>query len=251
MVLTVGSLFAGIGGLDLGLERAGMRTVWVCESDPFCQFVLAKHFPSATRYADVRAVSAHQVEQVDVLVGGFPCQDISIAGNSYRGSGIDGKKSGLWSEFARLIRELRPSYAVIENASMLAQKGLDRVLCDLADGGYDAEWSRLSASSLGAPHIRERIYIVAYPHRDGREGGDNSATVCFQEARWKVWRDGALRSAWWSPDSEPQRVDDGVSVGVDATWRARVRTLGNAAIPQIAHFIGEGIVADQAKLDRV
>ncbi len=192
-MLTVGSLFAGIGGFDLGFERAGMRTLWFCEQDPFCQRVLAKHWPGVPIYDDVRALVADAdgrglsepdlcaqqpqraeavctsqglrsvpvpVPYVDVLCGGFPCQDLSVAG---RGAGLDGERSGLWSEYARLIRELRPRYVVVENVAALLSRGLGRVLGDLAACGYDAEWDCIPASAVGAPHRRDRVWLVAYP----------------------------------------------------------------------------------------
>jgi DNA (cytosine-5)-methyltransferase 1 len=159
-VLTVGSLFAGIGGFDLGLERAGMRSVWQCEIDPYCQRVLEKHWPDVLRVPDIRDVGAGTVPYVDVICGGFPCQDISVAG---RGAGIDGERSGLWSEYARVIRELRPRYVVVENVAALLARGLDRVLGDLAALGYDAEWDCIPASAVGAPHRRDRLWLVAYP----------------------------------------------------------------------------------------
>lgn len=171
--MNVGSLFAGIGGFDLGLERAGFEVAWQVELDPWCRGVLARHFPRARRLEDVREVGAGTLAAVDVLCGGFPCQDLSTAG---KGAGIDGARSGLWAEFARLVRELRPRYVLVENVpALLTGKGkrwdrapIGRVLGDLAEAGYDAEWARLSAREFGAPHLRKRIWIVAYP----RAGAD-------------------------------------------------------------------------------
>jgi DNA (cytosine-5)-methyltransferase 1 len=168
-VLTVGSLFAGIGGFDLGFERAGMRTLWQVEQSEFCRRVLERHFPDA-RFNDVRDVTgaptlsrATLLEYVDVLCGGFPCQDLSYAG---KGAGIDGERSGLWSEYARIVGELRPRYVVVENVSALLARGLGRVLGDLAALGYDAEWDCIPASAVGAPHRRDRLWLVAYPAAD-------------------------------------------------------------------------------------
>src|SRR5688572_14262480 len=124
-----GSLFAGIGGIDLGLERAGMKCAWQVELDPFCRRVLAKHWPDVARYEDVREVGAHNLEPVDLIAGGFPCQDISNAGKR---AGIDGERSGLWSEYARIVRELRPRYVLVENVTALLGRGIGRVLGDLA-----------------------------------------------------------------------------------------------------------------------
>lgn len=158
--LTVGSLFAGIGGFDLGFERAGFTVRWQVEIDPWCRRVLETHWPHVYRHDDVRTAGAHNLEAVDVLVGGFPCQDISVAG---RGAGITGARSGLWREYARIIRELRPRYVVVENSPALLGRGLGRVLGDLAEIRYDAEWDCLPMSAFGANQQRDRIWIVAYP----------------------------------------------------------------------------------------
>lgn len=165
--MNVGSLFSGIGGFDLGLERAGFHTSWFCEQDDYCTRVLNRHWPRVPVYPDVTTLTAGEVEPVDVLCGGFPCQDLSLAG---KGAGIDGARSGLWSEFARLIGELRPRYVVVENVPALLSRGIWRVLGDLAEIGYDAEWDCLPASAFGAPHRRDRIWIVAYPGGEGLEG---------------------------------------------------------------------------------
>ena len=157
--LRYGSLFAGIGGLDLGLDRAGMKCAWQVEINPFCQKVLSKHWPEVPKYEDVREVGSHNLAPVDLICGGFPCQDISYAG---KGAGIEGKRSGLWKEFFRVICKLRPRFVLVENVPALLSRGLGVVLGDLAMCGYDAEWSRLSACSLGAPHMRQRVFIVAY-----------------------------------------------------------------------------------------
>jgi DNA (cytosine-5)-methyltransferase 1 len=137
VTLTVGSLFSGIGGFELGLERAGMRVLWQAETDPYASAVLAKHWPGVRNHGDVRNVRAGAVEPVDVICGGFPCQDISNAGKR---AGIDGERSGLWSEYARIVGELRPRYVIVENVAALLGRGIERVLGDLAALGFDAEW---------------------------------------------------------------------------------------------------------------
>jgi site-specific DNA-cytosine methylase len=158
--LTVGSLFSGIGGLDLGLERAGMRVVWQCEIDKYARRVLAEHWPGIPCYPDVRELGVTIIpERVDVLCGGFPCQDISTAG---RRAGIHGERSGLFFEIVRLARVLRPRYIILENVAALTIRGLDTVLGELALCGYDAEWDCISAASIGALHRRDRMFIVAY-----------------------------------------------------------------------------------------
>lgn len=157
-------LFSGIGGFSLGLERAGMKTAAFCEINPFCRQVLAKNWPEVPCYEDVTALTGELVRRdvggIDVIAFGFPCQDVSVAGT---GKGLEGDRSGLWREGWRLISELRPRYAITENVAALTGRGLDRVLGDLASIGYDAEWHCIPASAVGAPHIRDRIWIVAYP----------------------------------------------------------------------------------------
>ena len=159
--MNVLDLFSGIGGFSLGLERAGMKTVAFCEVDKKCQQVLKKHWPDVPIFDDVTTLKGKDIEEtVDVICGGFPCQDISLAG---KGAGLEGKRSGLWSEFKRLIEEIKPKYAIIENVSALRSRGLDQVLREISEIGYDAEWHCITAASIGAPHRRDRIWIVAYP----------------------------------------------------------------------------------------
>ncbi len=166
--LTFGSLFAGIGGFDLGLERAGMVCKWQVELDDYASRVLAKHWPNVPRHDDVRTFpTAERDWSVDLVCGGFPCQDISIAG---KGAGLAGERSGLWYEFARILGDIRPRWAIIENVPALTSRGLDAVLCDLASLGFDAEWHVIPASAVGAPHRRERIWIVA--HASGERAWD-------------------------------------------------------------------------------
>lgn len=180
-------LFSGIGGFSLGLERTGgFETVAFCEIEDFPRRVLAKHWPEVPCYEDIRKLNAATLRrdgiEVDAICGGFPCQDISTAG---KGAGIEGERSGLWSEYARLICELRPRVVFVENVAALLGRGLDRVLGDLAAFGYDAEWHCIPASAVGAPHRRDRLWIIAYPisagtgleaHRGGRQGREISDT---------------------------------------------------------------------------
>lgn len=163
--LNVGSLFSGIGGIELGFEREGFTTEWFVENNEFCQKILRKHWSDVPIYGNISTLDFKKLKKVDVLTGGFPCQDISIAG---KGKGITGSRSGLWSHFARAIGVLRPKYAVVENVPMLVRRGLDVVLADIAALGYDAEWFCLRASDFGALHRRERVFIVAYPDKDGK-----------------------------------------------------------------------------------
>ena len=166
------SLFSGIGGFDIGLERAGMRTVAFCEFEPYCQAVLKRHWPEVPIYDDVRTLSADTLRRdgvwpIDVIAGGFPCQDLSYAGKR---AGIEGERSGLWSEFARLIGEVLPRFAIMENVPGLLSSGHGRVLGDLAALGYDAVWDCVPASAVGAPHRRDRVWIVAHARGEQHEG---------------------------------------------------------------------------------
>lgn len=167
-MLTIGSLFSGIGGLELGLEWAGLGPVkWQVEINDYARKVLEKHWPDVKRYKDVKEVGKHNLEPVELICGGFPCQDISVAGKR---AGIkEGTRSGLWFEMCRIIGELRPRYALIENVPGIYVQGLSIVLSDLAQIGYDAEWTHLSAKEVGAPHLRERVFIVAYPSSSRRQ----------------------------------------------------------------------------------
>ena len=173
MTIKIGSLFSGIGGFELGLERAipGAQTIWQVEQNLYCQSILKKHWPKAKIYDDVRNITKNNVEPIDLLCGGFPCQDISIAGNQ---KGInDGKKSSLWWEMLRIIGELEPRIVVLENVpAIISNGGLD-VVGSLTSIGYDCEWTIISAKQFGAPHLRKRWFCVAYPCRIGRSTGSD------------------------------------------------------------------------------
>ena len=224
-------LFSGIGGFSLGLERAGMRTVAFCEVDDYCARVLKKHWPDVPNLGDVCAVDLPE-GFAEVVCGGFPCQDISNAGKR---AGIEGERSGLWAEYARIVRDIRPKFVIVENVSALLGRGLDRVLGDLAEVGYDAEWHCIPASYIGAPHNRDRIWIIAYPQRGERR----QEPYC-----WSLGRMGREQQsvpwdrAWESALRELRGMDDGLSYRVD-----RVDTLRNAIVPQIAEAIGHAIMA--------
>lgn len=194
----IGSLFSGIGGLELGLEWAGLGPVaWQVEQDAYCRKVLAKHWPDAVRYDDVRAVGSHNLSRVEVLCGGFPCQDISVAG---LGAGLAGARSGLWREYARIISDLRPRVVVVENVAALRFRGLDVVLGDLAALGYDALWLPIRAADLDAPHLRERLFVVAHAHEVRQSQPQGSI-----EERGRRALDGS--EALVNPHGE-QRVDE-------------------------------------------
>ena len=163
MTFRIGSLFSGIGGLELGVERAtGGHVVWQVERDSFCRSVLAKHWPHAVRHDDVCTVGS-ELDAVDVICGGFPCQDVSVAGKR---AGFGGERSSLWREYRRVVDLLRPRFVFVENVPGLvtSRGGWDfaEVLGDLAALGYDAVWDRFRASDVGAPHRRERVFLLAY-----------------------------------------------------------------------------------------
>lgn len=167
MTLTVGSLFAGIGGFDLGLERAGMKTLWQVEIDEYAKKVLEKRFPDTRRYGDIRECGGpgssrpHVLAPVDLICGGFPCQPFSVAGKR-RGAEDD---RHLWPEMFRVIQELRPRWVLGENVAGLVHMGLDLVLSDLAGAGYTCRTFNIPAAAIGAPHRRERLWIIAYNDR--------------------------------------------------------------------------------------
>ena len=259
-------LFSGIGGFSLGLERAGMQTVAFCECEPYCRAVLRKHWPEIPIYDNVRtlfgtSLAANGIE-AELICGGFPCQDISIAGN---GAGINGERSGLWREFARIIGEVRPRYVVVENVSALLGRGLDTLLGDLAALGFDAEWHCIPASAIGAPHRRDRVWIIAYPIREQlreqsrRSGGTSGADAALAadhgpewiaanslQPRLQDWGSvedqgrqllGRNSRCWWPIESGICGRNDGIPRRVD-----RLRALGNAVVPQIPEIIGRAIL---------
>lgn len=162
MNVRVGSLFSGIGGLDLGLERAGMRVVWQSEIDPFCCDVLTRHWPDVPNLGDCRETDWSEVERPDLVCGGFPCQPVSKAG---RRRGTQDER-WLWPEVDRAVRALRPRYVLLENVPGLLAHGMGDVLGDLAACGYDAEWDCIPAAAVGAPHLRDRVWVVAYRQED-------------------------------------------------------------------------------------
>lgn len=259
--MNVLDLFSGIGGFSLGLERAGMKTIAFCEIDKKAQLVLRKHWPNVPIFEDVSTLKKEDLnEQVDVICGGFPCQDISLAG---RGAGLEGARSGLWYEFHRLINEIKPRYAIIENVSALRSRGLDKVLWSLAEIGYDAEWHCIPASAVGAPHQRDRIWIVAYPSSWGCQGlydwhpeSENAFTSSENVAHTNSAQreGGGLPSgilaenanlggtSWWEVEPSVGRVAHGIP-----NWSHRLKQLGNAVVPQIPEAIGRAIMARHEK----
>jgi DNA (cytosine-5)-methyltransferase 1 len=257
-------LFSGIGGFSLGLERAGFETVAFCEIDPFCQKVLKKHWPDVPIYEDVRNVSKAQLESdgihgIEVITGGFPCQDLSAAGKQ---AGIDGERSGLWSECVRLLGDIRPKVSIFENVTALLSgdsgRWFAKCLRDLAEIGFDARWNCISAANIGAPHRRERVWIIAYPTGSGMSeyvGNRNIFSTWKEgEGKWREnWESGELvygqvaprewRIKGQSTATRPLllRNDNGLSATLD-----RLRSLGNTVVPQIPEIIGRAIMEAEA-----
>lgn len=271
MTLTFGSLFSGIGGIDLGLQRAGFQIAWQVEIDEYASQVLAKHWPDVARFRDIRDCGRHNLSHVDLIAGGFPCQPHSLAGKR-RASADD---RDLWDEFYRIICELRPRWVVAENVPGLLSsedgRFFGRVLRDLATCGYDAEWQVLSAAAVGAPHLRERIFLVAYPSRDAwelqqsqrqdiRDQSSINGTSRYltnvadadrqslavgqvfgrnaQQELAAFKRSCGAGAGIWATESPFCGVADGIPRRVD-----RLRGLGNAVVPQVAEYVGRCILA--------
>lgn len=247
--LTFGSLFAGIGGFDLGFERAGMICKWQVEIDLFCQKVLAKHWPDVKRFEDVRRCGKHNLETVDVICGGFPCQPHSKAGK--RKASKD--ERDMWPEFARIIGEIRPRWVVAENVPGILSSENGRyfgsVLRDLAEMGYDAEWYCISASAIGAPHRRERVFTVAHTSGHGlfsireqdigtEKDGKNKTKWSKNRTIFKVgYESKTICSGQWKIRPKAERMVDGIPNQLD-----RLKSLGNAVVPQVAELIASYIV---------
>ncbi len=264
--MRIGSLFSGIGGLELGLEWAGVgHTAWQVEQSEFCRSVLAKHWPDAERFDDVCTVGAapwkHRLPPVELICGGFPCQDVSSAG---KGAGLAGERSGLWREFARIITELRPRWVVVENVASGARRWVDTVVSDLGERGYEALPIPLSARDVGAPHIRARIFVVARLSADAEREQLRQRPGGGERSRWQETRIAGYQSqtrnpghtnsnskpagafngqvgvlpklasgssAWASPP-EFRGMDDGVSAELAN------RAFGNSVVPQDSEVIG-------------
>lgn len=280
--MTVGSLFSGIGGLELGLEWAGMRTIWQCEADEAARTILSHHWPDIPCYPDVRDIDWNAIERPDLICGGFPCQDISHCNT--KATGIDGNKSGLWRYLYASVRALRPDWVLVENVAALRHRGADRVLTELEEADYTCWPSVVGAGMCGAPHRRHRVFIVAHSNsarivRDRRPdslGGEGqsgrtlhighevSDTGTSQVSRD---RDADLqRSDCHGPQNQPGvgRVIDGISAWMDGTWEEgvartaqpsrgsslRLRTLGNAVVPQVAFALGRAILLMQKNFEQ-
>ena len=228
--LTVGSLFSGIEGLGLGLERAGHRIIWQSEIDPYASAVLARHWPDTPNLGDITKVDWSSVERPDVLTGGYPCPAFSQAA---RGRNV---AADLWPHMRTAIACLRPRYVVLENVAAHLGRGFSAVLADLDALGFDAEWSVVSACSVGASHARRRLFAVAYTH-----GGCESVFPVDGEVAWDQEVAGDRRH-WGHASADDVGTDDGLPHRLD-----RLRALGNAVVPQVAEMIGRRLACLSSK----
>ena len=231
-------LFSGIGGASLGLHWAGMRTVAFCERDRFAASILARHWPGVPVYPDIRLLTAARlcadaVPVPHLVVGGFPCQDTSLAG---RGAGIDGARSGLWSHMVRLVAECRPRWVVAENVPGLRGRGADRVAGALEALGYACWPVVVGAVHAGAPHRRQRVWLVAQAVAADAAGAGLEARQ--REAAGPPPGLPLERRRRWPAEPGLRRVDDGLPGRVD-----RLRALGNAIVPANAAMLGRAILA--------
>ena len=234
--MTHGALFAGLNVLGLAFKQLGVETLWCSETDSFCRELLNKNFPKTRQYGDIRAIE--NLPYVDIISGGFPCQDISGAGP---GHGIRGARSSLWFAMSNVVSKARPKYIIIENSPMLVKRGLEHVLFDLAEIGYDAEWRCLRASDFGYPHKRERLFLVAYPDSFRCLAQAHKARVFSQEIPETTKRElvravsGEIRN---KANSEILRDDDGTPFVLD-----RIKALGNAIVYDVALYVARSVLS--------
>jgi DNA (cytosine-5)-methyltransferase 1 len=229
-------LFAGIGGFALGAYMAGMKfdKHYFSEIDPYCVELYQKRFPDSIPLGDITKIDTKKLKGNNfIITGGFPCQDISVAG---KGAGIEGKRSGLWFEMWRIISDLRPKFAIMENVGAITFRGLKEVLGSLHEIGYNAEWQDIRASDMGAPHRRERIWVIAYPSKIRLERqiqkhasnkkllqikSSNSFSTRIIDKRRNLQR-----------GNENLRKDSRIS-----NWMDRIKGIGNSIVPQIAELL--------------
>lgn len=235
-MFTVGSLFSGIGGIELGLQWAGISPViWLVEINEHCQSVLKKHFPGAKLYADVKKVGKGNLEPVDLICGGYPCQELSGA-SAKKGPGLLGERSGLWFEYSRIISELRPRWVVIENVRSGANRWVDEIMEGLAKHRYESLPIPISAFDVGAPHLRQRVFIIA---RNVDAHGNIKPMVQKYEKMARLQESPRDLSCWSRPPRI--RVADGIS--------KKMAAYGNAVVPQCAEVIGNIIKEIEKKND--
>lgn len=230
--MNVLDLFSGIGGFSLGLERAGMKTVAFCESNPFCQTILRRHWPDVPIHEDIRTLDATGIA-ADVVCGGFPCKQTSVAAAVHgRRSGLDGPDSSLYVEIFRIVCQVRPRWVLVENPSGISAWA-DEIDRHLADAGYRVSQSKFKASDFGAPHERERIIFIA--DRDGKGLEIARRSQPSEEVRF-AWA-APPGDLWRKDQSGAWRMDDGLPDRMD-----RIRAIGNAILPQIPEMVGRAIM---------
>lgn len=236
-MMNVLDLFSGIGGFSLGLEWTGhFKTVGFCEVDDKAATILKRRWPGVPVFSDIRNLKKDMIhEEIDVICGGFPCQDISLSG---KGAGLMGERSGLWYEMHRLIKEIKPKYVIAENVAALRSRGLDEVLRSLASIGYDSEWHCIPASAVGLFHRRDRIWIVAHTGGVRLQGikKPNDITRRWKEHEKQLERLLEISGGVAIPTRSGSGVHDGISSRVD-----RLKQLGNAVVPHIPMMIGQAI----------
>lgn len=245
--LTIGSLFSGIGGLELGLEWAGHGPVlWQVEIDPWCRSVLARHWPGAERFDDVRTVGARVLAPVDIVCGGFPCQDVSAAGS---GHGLAGARSGLWWEFRRIVEDARPPWVVVENVASGARRWVDAVRGSLGELGYETLPVPIGARDVGAPHRRNRVFLVGSLTADTDSRRRAGIGLAMHEELQRAPRhvahgcdcardESGRCPSPWTPVPPVRGVDDGPASKLD---KRRLKALGNGVVPHCAQVAGEVI----------
>lgn len=232
--MTIGSLFSGIGGLELGLERAGLGPVmWQCEIDSDARQVLRHHWPEADLRTDVRTLDAETLARVHVICGGFPCQDLSSA-NVVDRRGLDGARSGLWTEYLRIVRDMRPRWVVVENVGAVWPKWVPVVRSDLHELGYPSVPLRVSTADVGLTHDRDRVFVVANADREGEPL--RALHAAMASVRASTGRD---REAERSACRAAVRRDDGLPAHL-------ARLPGNSVSPVVSELIGRAIVAVDA-----
>jgi DNA (cytosine-5)-methyltransferase 1 len=233
------SLFAGIGGLDLGLERAGHECVGQVEINPFSQKVLKKHWPDVPLIPDVRDFGGTEFGGFELLVAGYPCQPFSHAGKR---KGLDDERN-LWPHVDRIVRTVQPRFVLLENVPHHLRVGFDRVQGDLAESGYDSEWTLLSVAQFGAPHIRKRLFVLAYSHGVRREG--KGAYLTGEGLPHENWQFEAATRRWQDKQSRiglasGRNVEPGLGGTPDGipAWVDRITGLGNTVSPEVAEWVG-------------
>lgn len=237
-----GSLFSGIGGFDLAAEQAGLKNIFHCEFEEYKRKQLSINFPQSESYGDIRNFDGTKYKnRVDILSGGFPCQDVSIAQQSKKlggAQGIKGERTGLWKEYARIVREIRPKAIIFENSSMLLIRGFESVLCDLHELGYDVEWKCFFASDFGYPHFRKRLYGIAYSREFGWKDIIKSGGILQKVLPERTPRQIPVSIPFERFNSkssyENVRMVDGFSEELDKTV---IHGFGNAVIPEIPYQI--------------